>query len=189
MTIYRQFPRHAGRVVFNAYSVFRADHFDVHAVFYLIMDINFFLPSVTITINSLTTPLHLEHSFHLKLWLNLFQPLSVCRFVCVNSHMWERRRADGMQGNIFTVCNSFEDNSSLLSRCDQLDCFPFLHLLRQIQNQFSSSTICALRLAVIDFIYGFCGGYAAVIKSSTSLLTHNSYPIYLFTGLKLTLIP
>lgn len=62
---------HEAKFVLNAYSVVLPEYFDVYAVFYLIMNINFFLPSVTITINSWTTPLHLECSFHLKLWLNL----------------------------------------------------------------------------------------------------------------------
>lgn len=104
------------RFVWNAYSVFPSGHFDVHAVFYLIVDTRFFLPSVAITIKSLTTPLHLQYSFHLELLTQSVPAPNLC--VCVWIFTCKKRgRASGMQGNIFTTCNPFEDNSSLLLRC------------------------------------------------------------------------
>ena len=58
-------------------------------------------------------------AFILSFWLNLFQP-PICMCVCVCVWIFtckKRGRAGGMQGNIFTTCNPFEDNSSLLLRC------------------------------------------------------------------------
>lgn len=142
--------------VWNAYSVFPSDHFDVPAVFYLIVDVHFFLPSVAFTINSLTTPLHLEYSFHLKLYsicssLNLCVGLWLCVCVCVWIRTSEKQRASGMQSNIFTMRNSFEDNSSLLPRCD--DCFLYELSEKNSKLIFKCHHMC-LWLTVIDAIYG-----------------------------------
>lgn len=77
----------------------------------------------------------------------------VCDYVCVC--VWirtsEKQRASGMQSNIFTMRNSFEDNSSLLPRCD--DCFLYELSEKNSKLIFKCHHMC-LWLTVIDAIYG-----------------------------------
>lgn len=62
-------------------------------LFYLIEDINVVLPSVAITINFLTTTLHPERSFHLKLRLNKrYSPCAYCSLRACEEEEEEERR-------------------------------------------------------------------------------------------------
>lgn len=184
------FPRQT-KFVLNAYSVFPSDHFDVHAVLYLIVDIHFILPSVTITINSMTTPLHLEYSFHLKLLLNLFQPLSVCWFVCVcvcvNLHVREQVAGKA----IYSLCATL---LKITHPCFQVVTNWIVSLFAFSETNskliFKCRYMCPLTHS--DFIYVFLRvdmQYGVVIKSSTSLLKQWVILKRMFTGMKLTLVP
>lgn len=149
------------KLVLNAYSVFPPpDHFDVHAVFYLIVDIHFFAtlcgPSQLILRQHLYTS---NTAFISSFWLNQFQP-PICVLVLCVSVKGEQAACEA----IFSQCNSFEGNSSLLSRCDKLDCFPFSETFSKFI--FECHHICTVALTVIDFIHG-CG----VIKNSIPLQT------------------
>lgn len=103
---------HEAQLVWQTYSVFPWNHFDVHTVLYLIMDINYFLPSVAITIYSLTTISHFRCSFHLQHWLNCSHPSSVWSvyhrvWVQINTHTVRV----GVGVGVHYMCKSFEDSS------------------------------------------------------------------------------
>lgn len=88
---------------------------------------------------SLKTPLHLEWSFHLKLCLKQFQPLSLLVYVaaCMCRFIHDCWRQSKCQAFFFLpACSSFEDNSSLSSK----SCFFFWTQI------FSSATMCGFDL-------------------------------------------